>query len=58
MKICIITSNFYPKISKMLNDGAIRVLKKKKIHNFRIINVPGAYEIPVVASNLITKYYL
>ena len=56
MKICIITSNFYPKINKMLNDGAIRVLKKKKIHNFRIINVPGTYEIPVVASNLITKY--
>ena len=56
MKICIITSNFYPKISRMLNDGAIRMLKKKKIRNFRIINVPGSYEIPVMVSNLITKY--
>ena len=30
MKICIIVSEFYPKISKMLIDGAISKLKKKK----------------------------
>ena len=29
MKICIIISNFYPSISKMLLDGAINKLKKK-----------------------------
>ena len=56
MKICLITSIFYPKISKMLIDGALKKLKKKKIHDFRIIKVPGTYEIPVMISNLINQY--
>ena len=56
MKICIVASNFYPKISKMLTDGAVKKLKEKKIRNFRVINVPGTYEIPVIISNLIGKY--
>jgi len=56
MKICIVVSNFYPKISKLLIDGAVSKLKKNKISNFQIINVPGTFEIPVVVSNLINKY--
>ena len=56
MKVCIIVSNFYPKISKLLIDGAVSKLKKNKIFNFRIINVPGTFEIPVVMSNFIDKY--
>ena len=56
MKVCIIVSNFYPKISKMLVDGAVSKLKKNKISNFQIITVPGTFEIPVVVSNLIDKY--
>jgi 6,7-dimethyl-8-ribityllumazine synthase len=56
MKVCIIVSNFYPKISKMLIDGAVSKLKENKISNFKIITVPGTFEIPVVVSNLIDKY--
>ena len=56
MKICLIVSNFYPSISKMLVDGAISKLKKNKILKIKIINVPGTFEIPVVLSNLINKY--
>ena len=56
MKVCIIVSNFYPKISKMLIDGAVSKLKENKISNFQIITVPGTFEIPVVVSNLIDKY--
>ena len=56
MKICIIASNFYPKISEMLINGAIKELKKQKINTFKLINVPGTFEIPVVVSNLIRKY--
>ena len=56
MKLCLIVSNFYPKISKMLIDGAISKLKKNKIFKFQIISVPGTFEIPVVLSNLIDKY--
>ena len=56
MKICIVVSNFYPKISEMLIKGALNKLKEKKISNFNLINVPGTYEIPVLISNLINKY--
>ena len=56
MKVGIVVSNFYPKISKMLLNGAISKLKKNKISNFKIITVPGTFEIPVVVSNLINKY--
>ena len=56
MKVCIIVSNFYPKISKLLIDGAISKLKKNKISNFKIIKVPGTFEIPAVISNIINKY--
>ena len=40
----------------MLIDGATKVLNKKKIKSFKIVNVPGTYEIPVVLSNLQNKY--
>ena len=56
MKVCIIVSNFYPKISKLLIDGAISKLKKNKISNFKIISVPGTFEIPVVISNWMHRY--
>ena len=56
MKICIIVSNFYPKISTMLIEGAVSKFKKNKITDYKIINVPGTFEIPVVISNLINKY--
>ena len=56
MKVCIIVSNFYPEISKSLIDGATSKLKKNKISNFKIIMVPGTFEIPVVVSNMINKY--
>ena len=56
MNVGIVVSNFYPKISKMLLNGAISKLKKNKISNFKIITVPGTFEIPVVVSNLIKKY--
>jgi len=56
MKVGVVVSNFYPKISKMLLNGAISKLKRNKISNFKIITVPGTFEIPVVVSNLIKKY--
>ena len=56
MKICVVVSNFYPKISKLLIAGAVSKLKKDKKSNYKIINVPGTFEIPVVISSLINKY--
>ena len=56
MKICVVVSNFYPKISKLLISGAVNKLKKNRKSNYKIINVPGTFEIPVVISSLINKY--
>ena len=56
MKVCIIVSDFYPKISKLLIKGAVSKLVKNKISNYQIISVPGTFEIPVVVSNLIDNY--
>ena len=56
MKICVVVSNFYPKISKLLIAGTVSKLKKNKKFNYKIINVPGTFEIPVVISSLINKY--
>ena len=56
MKVCIIISNFYPRISKLLIAGALSKLKKNKISNIQTISVPGPFEIPVVISKLINKY--
>ena len=55
MKICIVISNFYPKISELLKVGASLKLSKDK-HDYKVIYVPGTFEIPVVISNLINKY--
>ena len=55
MKKCIVISNFYPKISELLKVGASFKLSKDK-HDYKVIYVPGTFEIPVVISNLINKY--
>ena len=47
MKVGIVVSNFYPKISKMLIDGAISKLKNNRISNFKKIIVPGTYEVKI-----------
>ena len=56
MKLCIIVSNFYPKISNLLIEGATKELKKRKIKNFKIIFVDGTFEIPMILTNLVKKY--
>ena len=54
--ICIVVANFYPKISKSLIDGASKILKKKGIKNYKLIKVPGVFEIPYVIKKNINKY--
>ena len=55
-KICIIKSVYNEDITNELLSGANKLLKKNDIKNFKIINVPGAFEIPVVISKNIKKY--
>ena len=56
MKICIITSNYYKEISKMLISGAKKKLKEKGIKNYKFVSVPGTFEIPVIVSIFINRY--
>ena len=56
MKICIVISNYYKNISKNLLLGAIKTLKKNKIYNYKIISVPGSFEIPFVIAKNIRRY--
>ena len=56
MKICIIVSEFYPEISKILIDGAVKKLIKNNIKNYKIIRIPGTLEIPTLVSVLINEY--
>jgi len=53
IKICIVRSK-YNDTSKLLFT-AITELKKRKIF-FKILEVPGAFEIPVVVARNIKKY--
>ena len=55
-KFCIIVANYYPEISKNLLDGVIKVFKTNGIKNYKIINAPGVFEIPLLISKNIKKY--
>ena len=54
--VCIVVANFYPSISKALINGSIKTLKSKGIKNYKIIKVPGVFEIPYVIKKNIKKY--
>ena len=53
-KILIITSHYYPDVSKKLLISAENILKDKYI--IKKINAPGSFEIPVLISKNIKKF--
>jgi 6,7-dimethyl-8-ribityllumazine synthase len=54
-KVLIVTSNYYQDIAKNLVKDAAEVLEKSKI-KYKIINVTGVFEIPVIIAKNIKKY--
>ena len=56
MKICIVLANYYPKISKDLLTGALKILKKNGLTKYKKFVVPGIFEIPYVISKNIKNY--
>jgi len=56
MKICIVIANYYPNISKDLLEGAIKVLKKNGLKNYRKIMTPGIFEVPIIIARNINNY--
>ena len=54
-KILIINASYYKSITDRLLSSAIKYLRKKKV-SFRIIEVPGIFEIPFIIRKNIKKY--
>ena len=54
-KILIVSSNYYSEISKNLLNKAKHVLGNKFI--LKIVEVPGAFEIPLIISRYIKNYH-
>ena len=54
--ICIIAANFYPKISKALIIGSSKILKSKGIKKYKLIKVPGIFEIPYAIKKNINRF--
>jgi 6,7-dimethyl-8-ribityllumazine synthase len=53
-KILIVVANYYEKIARSLLNSAKSRIKNK--YNIRVINVPGAFEIPVTISKNLNKF--
>jgi len=54
-KILIVSARYYKVFSKSLELYAISILKRKKL-KYKIIPVPGVFEIPVVIAKNAKKY--
>ena len=54
-KILIVSANYYSQISKNLLYNTKKTLGNKFI--LKIVNVPGAFEIPVIISRYIKNYH-
>ena len=53
-KILIVVANYYENIANSLLNSAKNKIKNKCI--IKVINVPGAFEIPVTISKNLTKF--
>ena len=53
-KILIVVANYYENIAYSLLNSAKNKIKNK--YSIKVINVPGAFEIPVTISKNLTKF--
>jgi len=55
-KILIVCADYYKDIASDLCTDSLKILKKNKINSFKVIKVPGVFEIPVFISKNIKKF--
>ena len=55
-KILIVLADYYESIAIDLLKNTCRYLNRKNVKNYKVKEVPGVFEIPVVISRNIKKY--
>ena len=55
-KVCLVVANYYPKVSKDLIRGASEILKTRGVKNYKVIKVPGVFELPFAIVKNINRY--
>ena len=55
-KVCIVVGKYYQDVTDDLIIGATSLLDKYKKLEYKILQVPGVFEIPLVISTNIKKY--
>ena len=55
-KILIVSANYYKNISNNLEKKAESLLKNSAHIKYKVIRVPGVFELPVIISKNINKY--
>ena len=56
LKVCIVVGKYYQDATDDLIKGATSLLDKYKKLEYKILQVPGVFEIPLVISTNIKKY--
>ena len=54
-KILIVSSDYYPEVSRNLENGAINLLKQSKFQ-YEMIKAPGCFEIPFLIKKNIKNF--
>ena len=54
-KILIVSSDYYPEVSRNLENGAINLLKESKFQ-YEMIKAPGCFEIPFLIKKNINNF--
>lgn len=57
LKVAVVASRWHTQVMEGLVAGAQRVLEAYQVSDHRVVRVPGAFELPVVAGALAAKGY-
>lgn len=57
LRIAVVTATFNTEITSGLESGAVGFLEEAGADEVRVVEAPGAYELPLVAQKLVTLGY-
>jgi 6,7-dimethyl-8-ribityllumazine synthase len=56
LRVAVVATQWYSEITDALLDGALRALTAAKIAQPTVVRAPGAFELPVVARELVREH--